>query len=120
MLRQQLRERRRERGEWRALHSQNTTRSQNAARAGTVPERELVSASSLLRRLGNADPGTIVPAPEERADDRARGPPEAPTRGPETGEGGLRFQAPLTKDWLDDKEGIYSLGPRIRGSRKWE
>lgn len=72
---------RREPSEWRVSRSQNTTRSQNAARR-TRPlpflsgERGLAFAAFLFFRLGNVDSAPIVPTPEERAGDRVQVPPE--------------------------------------------
>lgn len=85
--------RRREASEWRTPRSQNTMRSQNAARR-TPPlpfpsgESGLASVSSSPRRLGNIGSSTIVPAPEERADDGDQVPPElAFSKHPTTGTG---------------------------------
>lgn len=119
-----MRPRRREASEWRRPRSQNTTGSQNAARK-TLPFPflsggcGLASASSSLCRLGNVDSGTIVPAPEERVDARVRGSRETPTLEPEKGQECSHFQAPHTKGKLDGKAGIWDLGLRTGGGRKW-
>lgn len=99
--------RRREASEWRIPHSQNALRSQNAARSPPppFPSGESGLASS-PRRLGNVGSSTIVPAPEERADDGAQVPPEIPTFRPARGEGNSRFQAPHTRDGLDPRAEI--------------
>lgn len=110
-LRYLRRLRRREASEWRIPLSQNTVRSQNAARR-TRPlpfpsgESDLASASSSPRRLGNVGSGTIVPAPEERDDDGAQVPPEIPTFSLSREEGNSRFQAPPTRDGLDPRAEI--------------
>ncbi|KAJ8776767.1 hypothetical protein J1605_015356 [Eschrichtius robustus] len=95
-----LRLRRREASEWRLPRSQNTTRSQDASRrARPLPfpsgGRSLASASSSPRRLGNLGSGTIVPGPEERADDRTQVPPETSTLGPARAEGGRVSKHPI-------------------------
>lgn len=121
-LRYLRRLRRREASEWRIPLSQNTMRSQNAARR-TRPlpfpsgESDLASASSSPRRLGNVGSGTIVPAPEERADDGAQVPQEIPTFSPSREEGNSRFQAPPRQGRAGSKGGDLGSGPSDRGQQ---
>lgn len=83
--------------------------------------RGLASASSSLRRLGNVDSDTTVPAPEESEliTGPGRGSKETLTLEPAREQKCSHFQAPYTKGKLDGKAGIWGLGPRIGGYRKW-